>query len=720
MKKHYVVINLINSEKWRQLLESIAVALHINLVFFADGVEEQFSALYDCPTCGSSPHPVNITEATKFNGMKHATEARDREIRIIRLDKKYLVAIYNQICCHAGNMTDFNEKVNITKNLLISCYDILMDQLCEGQRTNALTTLHQTNRTILAMFQGSHDALEHVIELILSAALIVFDTEGSWLEYHIDDQRRFQSKGNCNVLADSTDFENKTLFIEIRNPVLHGTFGVLSTSNFHRSNSLLENFAQEAITLFEDDKMLRRMESNLSLILDAADSMVLLVNNKRNICFANKTANKLLNRSLHELILLSVNEIDAPWRACMTAETVKITKGSKDLLNCACGVRYIDWSVHPIDADINNPGWLITVRDCTDFYHLQELAGRIESLVNTTTMLNVIAHEVRNPLATFKGLFNLIRLKCGTPNISKYVDIGLNEINKLTRLLDDCSQLGRIVSISLEETDLKLLMEEIIHLVNMELVGPDIEIVTSFNPVLPILADRRQLTQAILNLVKNAFEALGQIGNVTLNLNQTDNDWVEIQVCDSGPGIPDAIRDQLFKHHNSTKAAGTGLGLAITSAIINSHNGEISVLNRPEGGTCFSIRLPVNAKIRAQKFSYSNIMIVTNDDILRLAAERIFDETNIRYYSIKRHDSIFSKIDQINPHLILVDEKYLNMHILKKMIHNIISNYPDIKILVAGDKLHIANDHVIYIPKPLNDVMLIHSVKSCEDIPGGL
>jgi hypothetical protein len=225
------------------------------------------------------------------------------------------------------------------------------------------------------------------------------------------------------------------------------------------------------------------------------------------------------------------------------------------------------------------------------------------------------------------------------------------------------------------------------------------------------MADKRQLTQAIFNLVKNAYEALNRRGKITLCLNQYDRNWVEIKVSDNGPGISENIKDKLFKPYFSTKADGTGLGLAIANTIIHNHSGKITVLNQACGGACFSIHMPAYAAEEANKPESTDILIVTDDDLLRLPSERVLKEKNIFFYTINKRDSVFKIIEKYRPHAVFIDDNYLNVNILSKLIHNILSDYPDIRILIAGDKLDMENKKVRYIPKPLNYAKLVGIIK---------
>jgi signal transduction histidine kinase len=120
-----------------------------------------------------------------------------------------------------------------------------------------------------------------------------------------------------------------------------------------------------------------------------------------------------------------------------------------------------------------------------------------------------------------------------------------------------------------------------------------VTVTTKFEPSLPnISADEEQLWQAILNLVRNAIEAMPKGGTLTVSTAR-DGDHVVLRISDTGNGIAEAERSHIFKPFFSTKSGGTGLGLPLTQQIIIEHDGGIECESDPDTGTTFIIRLPL-------------------------------------------------------------------------------------------------------------------------------
>jgi signal transduction histidine kinase len=118
-------------------------------------------------------------------------------------------------------------------------------------------------------------------------------------------------------------------------------------------------------------------------------------------------------------------------------------------------------------------------------------------------------------------------------------------------------------------------------------------------PSQPVMVsvDPGQFTTVLVNLFLNALDAIGGAGRLEVHLTPADQGAVRLRVCDSGPGIPEDIQERLFQPFATSKEHGTGLGLFISGRILDEHGGAISASNRPEGGACFTITLPVSKEV---------------------------------------------------------------------------------------------------------------------------
>ncbi|MCZ6709248.1 MAG: nitrogen regulation protein NR(II) [Gammaproteobacteria bacterium] len=218
----------------------------------------------------------------------------------------------------------------------------------------------------------------------------------------------------------------------------------------------------------------------------------------------------------------------------------------------------------------------------------------------TRELVRGLAHEIKNPLGGLRGAAQLLERELGKSELTEYTHIIIEEADRLTELVD--RMLGPNRKPQIEEVNVHEALEHVMRLVDAELAG-QIEFVRDYDPSLPnIRADSTQLVQALLNILRNAGQALQHTRRPRISLKtrvvrqftigSTLHRLVaQIDITDNGPGIPEEMLDRIWFPMISGRPNGTGLGLAITQAIIGQHNGMIECTSRP-GETCFSVFLP--------------------------------------------------------------------------------------------------------------------------------
>ncbi|MGZ8450400.1 MAG: sensor histidine kinase [Candidatus Deferrimicrobiaceae bacterium] len=228
---------------------------------------------------------------------------------------------------------------------------------------------------------------------------------------------------------------------------------------------------------------------------------------------------------------------------------------------------------------------------------------RVEQMAVVGQLAAGLAHEVKNPMAGIKVAMSVLSGESYFPPEDKAVlEKVVSEITRLEVLMKDFLNFARPQKPRLETVHLN-------HLLNTTLTfylkhhsigsgGSDmIRIEKDFQEIPPTLADTAKLQQVFLNLFLNALEAMK--GGGTLGVRsclEEDGKRIRIEVSDTGKGIREDLMDKVFEPFFTTKARGTGLGLAICRQIIEQHEGTIGVSRRPEGGTQFTIRLPVTGQ----------------------------------------------------------------------------------------------------------------------------
>ena len=240
----------------------------------------------------------------------------------------------------------------------------------------------------------------------------------------------------------------------------------------------------------------------------------------------------------------------------------------------------------------------------------RELSGRLtqnhsgkSAAKSAIGMAEMLAHEIKNPLAGITGAAQLLSMNLNADEL-ELTDLIVAESRRIVKLLGNVEQFGNLT----EPVRDRVNMHDVLDRARRSALlgfGAHMRIVEDYDPSLPdALADRDQLLQVILNLLKNASEASGgQGGTIRLRsyfehsfrMRRADGTGqslpLQIEVIDDGPGLPDHIKGDIFDPFVSGRENGTGLGLALVSKIISEHDGWISVDSVP-GKTTFRISLP--------------------------------------------------------------------------------------------------------------------------------
>jgi two-component system nitrogen regulation sensor histidine kinase GlnL len=210
-------------------------------------------------------------------------------------------------------------------------------------------------------------------------------------------------------------------------------------------------------------------------------------------------------------------------------------------------------------------------------------------------LIRNLAHEIKNPLGGLRGSAQLLERELDKPELREYTQVIIKEADRLQRLMDRMltpHRAPRIEPVSIHEV-----LERVRSLVSAEF-GADIE--RDYDPSLPpVLGDREQLIQTVLNIARNAAQAgAAHIGfrtravrQITI-LRQRHRLALELQVVDDGPGVPAEIQERIFSPLVSGREGGTGLGLSLAQTYVQYHQGVIEFESRP-GRTIFRILLPL-------------------------------------------------------------------------------------------------------------------------------
>jgi two-component system nitrogen regulation sensor histidine kinase GlnL len=337
----------------------------------------------------------------------------------------------------------------------------------------------------------------------------------------------------------------------------------------------------------------------------------LLVDEAGLIQEANPAAETFLNASSRTLTGQPVFDrlaIDAPMEDALARARANQSPLNINDVDVTCGDRPpIQCTIHVAPMQ-DNPGIILLIlspREIAD--RLGRSMGAKSAAKSAIGMAEMLAHEIKNPLAGISGAAQLLSMSL-SPQDQELTDLIVEETRRIVKLLSQVEQFGNVRPPDRRAVNIHDALD---RARKSAMVGfaAHMQVVEDYDPSLPATwADPDQLMQVFLNLIKNAAEAAGPKGgtirlrtfyDLSLRMKRKDGGAgglpLNIEVIDNGPGILPEIADQIFEPFVSGRENGTGLGLALVSKIIAEHDGWISVDSGP-GRTAFRISLPMASK----------------------------------------------------------------------------------------------------------------------------
>ena len=343
-----------------------------------------------------------------------------------------------------------------------------------------------------------------------------------------------------------------------------------------------------------------------AFLIDAAGRIVEV--NPAAESFFNVSAKTLLQEPAFDRL-----HIDAPMEEALARaranqsplfiNDVDVTTGERPPVQC-------NIQIAPMHDNAEVILMLISPRNIAD--RLGRGMGASSSARSAIGMAEMLAHEIKNPLAGISGAAQLLSMGIAAED-RELTDLIVEETRRIVKLLDQVEQFGKLRPPECRQVNIHDALDRARKSALMGFAA-NMTIVEDYDPSLPpTMADPDQLMQVFLNLVKNASEAAGRNGGGTIRLHTFYDQSLrlrqdggpgralplQIEVIDDGPGIPPRIADDIFQPFVSGRENGTGLGLALVSKIIADHGGWIAVDSVP-GRTVFRVSLPIAPKDPAQ------------------------------------------------------------------------------------------------------------------------
>jgi two-component system, NtrC family, sensor kinase len=226
----------------------------------------------------------------------------------------------------------------------------------------------------------------------------------------------------------------------------------------------------------------------------------------------------------------------------------------------------------------------------------QQLMRRSDRMASLGSLTAGLAHEIRNPLVAVKTFLDLLpeRYKDKEFRVD-FLKLTSSELDRITNLVSELLNFAKPTKPKFRKTDVNQVIEEIIPLIQVEATKRDIAIETNLLETPKAMLDADQMKQVFLNIFLNAIEAIKDHGRISItsrDIQKNGSEYVQVEIADTGKGIPKRIMEQIFDPFFTTKEKGAGLGLAITHQIVQDHHGTIEVESMPKKGTTFFINIP--------------------------------------------------------------------------------------------------------------------------------
>lgn len=342
--------------------------------------------------------------------------------------------------------------------------------------------------------------------------------------------------------------------------------------------------------------------------LDLLASAVLLVDEGQLLRYINPAGENLLGvsaRSVLDKPLSSVftsagslqsaleNGLNNNWG--YTGQNIQLTRSDGQVLHINC-------TVTPLSPAFVESARLILELQPIE-HHLA--ASREERLIEqqqaNRELIRNLAHEIKNPLGGIRGAAQLLEYELENPSLKEYTQVIIKETDRLQDLMQRLLRPHRPMlpaAVNIHE-----ILERVRSLLTAEFPG-SLKIQRDYDTSLPeLVGDREQLIQAVLNVARNAAQAMEGEGTIILRTRSLRQVTLakkrfrlamEVKVIDSGPGIPPDIVERMFYPLVSGREGGSGLGLTIAQNFVQHHHGTIDCTSQP-GNTVFTLRLPVEA-----------------------------------------------------------------------------------------------------------------------------
>ena len=363
-------------------------------------------------------------------------------------------------------------------------------------------------------------------------------------------------------------------------------------------NEMISDLKSNRIDLVQANDQLDKRRRFSESVLSGVYSGVIGLDENLKLNLPNLTAMKLLNISINKDFGCSITKIVPEFSNLIN----KLSKTNLDIVEDKVYLiredKFLNLIARIVVQKIDNKifGYVLTFDDVTNLIAAQKMAA-------WSDIARRIAHEIKNPLTPIRLAAERLKRHLEKPlNLDKEIfDQSLNmitrQVDDIHYLVDEFSSFARMPSPKLNQANFFLILKQYIEPLISSFQNISIEIDKKTYKDIYIMADEKQIRQAVGNLIKNSFENLtiNKIKNGKISIDfDFDNDFITLFITDNGTGIDESYMSKIMEPYFTTKVGGTGLGLAITKKIIEDHNGSMLIkASKVSPGTLVIIKFPI-------------------------------------------------------------------------------------------------------------------------------
>lgn len=337
-----------------------------------------------------------------------------------------------------------------------------------------------------------------------------------------------------------------------------------------------------------------QLRGSVERMIEGLEESILLFSREGRLLVCGDAVERLLPVNRHEITGRRIDEI-FPENTPVGAALRTALAANAPLKKAQVGRLMLSVDFLPEGA------LLLRLRDAEGRRMVEDQLNVSTRLASISRLTGSVAHEIKNPLNSIALRLELLRSQVlpEVPEAQAEIEVIAQEITRLDRVVRTFLDFTRPVELRAGELDLGRMARGLAELIRPEADQAGVAIETEgLDEPAPVRGDADLLKQALMNVLRNALEAMPGGGRLGVRLKKS-NGAVEVEITDTGPGIPEAMREKVFQLYYTTKQNGTGIGLAMAYRAVQLHNGSMEVGRSPGGGAALRIRMPLEAGVRA-------------------------------------------------------------------------------------------------------------------------